>query len=281
MKLFQSTMIACLLFTLTSCISIVKDEQASATAILGALDCELEIVKRATINQQPVIVSGMTFTLGELEGQKIVFARTGMGKVNAAMITTLLINHFEPKEVIFTGIAGGLNPTLLPGDIVIGEKTIQHDLIFLKPDSFEQFAVWNPANGENNPLSFTADSRLLNLAKKAKKSIKLKKIITGDRERVPQIIEGVIVTGDTFCGSSAKNTELHNYFNADAVEMEGAAVAQICYQLNTPCIVIRSLSDSANDNINQDFKKFFKIAADNSAEFAIEVVELMSKHSGE
>lgn len=277
MKQIKTFTVVCLLILVTFSTCVAENKQTSITAILGALDCELEMIKKETINQQTVIVSGMAFTIGELKGQRIVFARTGMGKVNAAMITALLINHFKPKEVIFTGIAGGLNPALLPGDVVIGEKTIQHDLIFLKPDSFEQFIVWNPINGKNNPSFFAADSRLLSLAEKVKKNIKLEKIITGDGERVPQIIKGVIVTGDMFVGSSAKNTELHNYFKADAVEMEGAAVAQVCYQQNVPCLVIRSLSDSANDNIEKDFEKFYKVAAHNSAKFTIEVIALMSK----
>jgi adenosylhomocysteine nucleosidase len=200
-----------------------------------------------------------------------------MGKVNAAMTTALLIHHFNPKEVIFTGISGGLNPVLLPGDVVIGAKTAQHDLIYLKPDSFEQFVVRNPANKENNPKFFAADGRLLALAEKVKSTIKLKKIATNKSQRTPQIITGVIVTGDTFCGSPAKNAELHNYFKADAVEMEGAAVAQVCYQQNVPCMVIRSLSDSANEKIEHDIVKYLKIAANNAARFTIDVIKLMPK----
>lgn len=247
------------------------------TAILGAFDEEVTILQKQLTGIQEQEIEGISFVTGRLRGKRVVIAWTGIGKVNAAMTTTLLIEHFRPNEVVFTGIAGGINPDLQPGDIVIAAKTAQHDLCIITPDGIENFGVHNPANQKRNPVFFQADERLVKLAELSAKQVAPEKIKTSAGQRAPEIIKGVVVTGDAFIASAEKCTELRDRLGADAVEMEGAAVAQICYQRNVPCIVIRSISDKANEKAVEDVEKFYKMAARNSASLVVEMVAMSLK----
>ena len=237
----------------------------SPVAILGAFDEEVAILEGQLVNPTAHTIEGIQFLTGTLNGQNVVIARTGVAKVNAAMTATLVIQHFRPNGVIFTGVAGGLNPDLQIGDIVIAQKTAQHDLGRLESTDLENFGVRNPINGKRNPVFFPADPELLQVTETALADIKLNPFQTPQGQRHPRIIRGTVVTGDIFVAFDAKKTALHKNLGADAVEMEGAAVAQICWQQNVPCLVIRSLSDNAGANASEDFKKYYKIAARNSA----------------
>lgn len=253
-------------------ISGVGTVHASSIAILGAFDEEVAILESQLINPKAHTIERLQFLTGTLNGQNVVIARTGVGKVNAAMTATLVIEHFRPNQVLFTGVAGGLNPELQIGDIVIAEQTAQHDLGRLKSAEIENTGVKNPINGTRNPVFFPADSGLLQIAETALDGIALTPFQTLQGERLPRIIKGTVVTGDVFVASHTKKTVLHQRLGADAVEMEGAAVAQICWQYNVPCLVIRSLSDDAGADASADFKKYYKIAARNSAALVAHIV---------
>ena len=252
----------------------------SPVALLGAFDEEVEILEGQLINPKAHTIEGIQFLTGTLNEQNVVIARTGVGKVNAAMTATLVIEHFRPNRVIFTGVAGGLNPDLQIGDIVIAKKTAQHDLGRLESAEIENFGVRNPINGKRNPVFFSADPGLLQITETVLADIKLSPLQTPQGQRYPRITTGTIVTGDVFVASHAKKTDLHKNLGADAVEMEGAAVAQICWQHNVPCLVIRSLSDNAGANASEDFRKYYKIAARNSAALVTRIIsQLHSEQS--
>ncbi len=250
---------------------------ASPVAILGAFDEEVAILEGQLVNPKTHTIERIQFLTGTLNEQDVVIARTGVGKVNAAMTATLLIEHFQPNGVVFTGVAGGLNPDLQIGDIVIAQKTAQHDLGRLESTEIENTSVRNPINGNRNPVFFPADPELLQIAETALGDIELNPFQTPQGQRYPRIIKGTVVTGDVFVASDAKKTTLHKNLGADAVEMEGAAVAQVCWQHNIPCLVIRSLSDNAGPNASEDFKKYYKIAARNSAALVSRIVS--QRHS--
>ncbi|MBA7655978.1 5'-methylthioadenosine/S-adenosylhomocysteine nucleosidase [subsurface metagenome] len=261
----------------SSCSPVLLEENSRpVTAVLGAFEREIIMLEDELTDKQEQRIEGMKFASGRLNGKRIVVAWTGIGKVNAAMTTTLLIEHFRPNEVIFTGVAGGINPQLSPGDIVIAEKTAQHDSGTLWPDSFEHRGARNPLDGWRNPVFFPADERLLKLAVQAAEQVELETIKTSIGERTPRIVKGVVVTGDVFVASPEKCTELRNELGADAVEMEGAAVAQICYQQGIPCLVIRSISDKADEKAREDLGMFHTMAAKNSARLVTEMVELLA-----
>ena len=250
----------------------VSAAHTSPVAILGAFDEEIAILEGQLVNPTVHSIEGIQFLTGTLNNQDVVIARTGVGKVNAAMTATLVIEHFRPNRVIFTGVAGGLNPDLQIGDIVIAHKTAQHDLGELKSVEIENFGVRNLINGKRNPVFFPADPKLLQVTETALEDIELNPFQTPQGQRHPRIIRGTVVTGDVFVAFDAKKTALHKNLGADAVEMEGAAVAQICWQQDVPCLVIRSLSDNAGTNASEDFKKYYKIAARNSAALVTRII---------
>lgn len=251
------------------------DESQPITAILGAFGKEVTMLEDMLTDANDQRIEGMRFVTGKLKDKPVVVAWTGIGKVNAAMTTTLLIEHFRPRQVIFTGIAGGINPELAPGDIVIAAETAHHDMGVLTPDGFYNRGAMNPIDGWRNPVFLPADKRLLKLAEKAAKQVTLAKIKTSVGERSPKIIKGIVVTGDVFVASPAKCAELREQLKADAVEMEGAAVAQICYQQRVPHIVIRSISDKADEKAREDSMIFQQMAAKNSAALIVEIVRLV------
>jgi adenosylhomocysteine nucleosidase len=223
---------------------------------------EIETLGQELTDKTEMTIQGIRFTTGSLKDRRVVLAHSGMGKVNAAMAATLLVEQFQPTHVLFTGIAGGLNPDLRPGDVVIGAKTAYHDYGEWTPEGFHVGRTVNPFTGKQNPLFFPADADLLAVAQKAALELKLAPVKTASGERTPRVVTGVIVTGDAFVASVAKKDALRK---ADATEMEGAALAQICWQRRVPCLILRSLSDSAGAEAQENVLFFGKSAAQNAA----------------
>jgi len=243
----------------------VGDERVPLTAVLGAMPDEVRMLESRLQDKQVQEHLGMKFFTGTLAGRRVVVAYTGVGKVNAAMTTTLVLDHYQPAEVLFTGVAGGINTNLGPGDIVLGDRVAQHDFGEVSDQNFQTQPTDNPRTGQHNPLFFAGADRLLAVAEAAAQSVPWEQLVTTQGARTPQIRRGVIVTGDVFVASPVKCAELRTKFKADAVEMEGGAVTQVCAQQGVPCLVIRSLSDRADATANLDFNKFFHAAAANSA----------------
>lgn len=261
-----------------SCASVFRGQVSEQiTGILGALDEEVAILQGQLADSKQQTIEGVSFVSGKLRGRKVVIAQTGIGKVNAAMTTTLMIEHFGPAEIIFTGIAGRVNPELSVGDIVIAEKTAHHDMGIITETGLVNRGEINPFDGVRNPVFFPADERLLKLAEEAAEKIKLTPVKTVAGKRAPRIVKGIVVTGDVFVASAAKVAELRRKLGADAVEMEGAAVAQVCYQRRKPCIVIRSISDKADEESLVDVDRFTMLAAVNSAALVAQMVEMSLK----
>ncbi|MEO5684081.1 MAG: 5'-methylthioadenosine/adenosylhomocysteine nucleosidase [Chitinophagaceae bacterium] len=247
------------------------------TAILGAFPPELVLLQAQLQQKKDTVIQHIHFTEGLLNGRQVVIAQTGIGKVNAAITTTLLLDHFRPREIVFTGIAGGINPDLSPGDLVIGTEVTYHDYGTITPDSMKRRATRNPFTMLENPEFFPSDTTLVAAAIAAGKNITLEKINGKSGSRLPHIITGIIVTGDVFVASTSATQHLRSRLRADATEMEGAAVAQACWQQKTPFIVIRSLSDDAGNNASADVRNFYEIAARNSASLVIALMEKMAK----
>ncbi len=244
-------------------------------AVLGAFKAEIALLEDELREPQERVIEGIRFVRGKLRGQDVVTAWTGIGKVNAAMTTTLLVEHYKPTEVIFTGIAGGVNPELRPGDIVIAYKTAYHDMGTIWPEGLFFKGVKNRLTGEENPVFFQADRRLLESAERAAERAGFRRIPTMGGEREPRVIKGVVVTGDSFVASEEKSRQLRERLEADAVEMEGAAVAQICYQRQIPHIIIRSISDRADEGAVVDKQTFYILAAENSSALVSELIGLL------
>jgi len=216
--------------------------------IIGAMHEEIVELKSVMENLTEEKVINLTFYKGTLRGKNVVLVEGGIGKVNASVCTTLLINHFKVDQVIFTGVAGGVNPEIKVGDIVISTDLMEHDF---------DCTAFGDAPGvipRMETSTFKADEKLVEIAKE----VAYEKF---DREKV---WTGRIVSGDQFIASVEKVRWLNDTYKAECTEMEGAAVAHVCYMFATPFVILRAISDNANHDGAMDFAEFTALAAKNS-----------------
>jgi adenosylhomocysteine nucleosidase len=244
---------------------------AQRIALMGALDSEIAILLDSMKGQKKVTKGGIDFYTGKLKGKKVVVLKAGVGKVNAAYSTAILLQNFKVSSLIFTGVAGGLDPEALPGDLVIGEKLVQYD--FGKVDSLG-FEVWpfrKLTGGPHEDLYVASNKNLIQISQNAAQKVDFVPV----SNRQPKVFSGVIATGDLFVSSNEKAMWLYTEFDALATEMEGAAVAHICRTLDIPFIVIRSCSDNANNHARMNFNQFVGPASENSARLVLAILGRM------
>ena len=216
-------------------------------AIIVAEIKEMEAIKEIMVNIEEIKIYDLKMLKGEINGKKYIAVRSGVGKVNAARTTQILTDKFNLDYIINVGSAGALNDNLNIGDIVVGKELIQHDF---NVTAFGRERGYIPEAGK----VFKSDENLI----KKSENIKMNNI---------KITTGVIVSGDIFCTEIKMKEKIRKRFNADCCEMEGAAIAQICYLNKIPFIVIRSISDIPDGKNKIDFDKYLEVAAKNCAEF--------------
>ena len=215
--------------------------------IITATIEEFEAIKNIMNQIEEIKHYDLIFYKGKINSKNIVLVKCGVGKVNAARTTQILTDKFNVKSIINVGSAGGLNNNLEIGDIVIGKELVQHDFDIT---AFGHEKGYISQTGK----IFKSDKNLIEKCEK----IKIKGI---------NIIVGNIASGDIFCTDKKMKEKIHSKFQADCVEMEGAAIAQVCFLNNIPFVVIRAISDIPNGNNQMDYNIFVKKAAQNCAEF--------------
>lgn len=247
---------------------LVSGSQAKTIGIMSAMEIELEYISQDMIIERTDTIAENMYKVGTINNVRCIAVHGGVGKVGAAYTAQTLIMHYDVDAVIFTGVAGGVNPELHIGDIVIAENVVHHDFGQVLPDGFVPF----------DTIGFFPDSLLVALALRATENIELEVIpeeIRGE-EDLPRTIMGRIATGDQFISSESKRAWIESVFHADCVEMEGAAVAQVCAANSVPFVIIRSLSDLANEDAEVDFQSFVIYAAKNSSLVVKEMLRLLS-----
>jgi adenosylhomocysteine nucleosidase len=261
------------LVLVASCASVPRQNAAPRpAAVLGVTAQDVAELHARLADAVALEIEGIQFTSGRIAGRPVVVSWTGVGKVNAAMVTTLLIEHFKPTKVVLAGIAGGIDPNLEPGDLVVAAQTAHHDMGYIGPVGLEPGGVRNRLTDETNPTFFPADPDLLAAARHAASTTPFDPIDHRNGQRPPRVVLGTLVTGDTFVASKIQCRRLAEMFEADAVDMEGAAVAQICHQRGVGCLVLRSIADRADESAVVDKQKFYALAAKNSARLVVEVL---------
>ena len=248
---------------------------AAAQSVIGVLGIAREIVpiEKRLQDVREVTVRGYVFRVGTLNGRQVVVGRSGVGKVSAGIITALLITQFNPSAILFSGTAGGVDPALRQGDVVIGASVGYHDAGMQAADGIRRRGMRNPLTGDLDPLLVPAPESLLSVARQSAHELRLPPLRTSDgEEKAPRIVEGVIVTGDVFLADNARRAELRNTLGATAVEMEGAAVVQTCRQFGVPCLVIRSITDRADGEAMTNYEQFLVAASENAATLAAAVI---------
>ena len=211
--------------------------------IIGAMHEEIVELKTSMTDINEIEISNLKFYEGKLCSKDIILVESGIGKVNAAISTTLLISNFKVDKIIFTGVAGAVNPDIKVTDIVIATDLVESDMDVTAGGNYKLGEI--PRMKSSN---FKADPYLFTLAD----SVATK--LFGSEK----VHKGRIISRDE------KVKKLREIFEAECVEMEGAAVAHVCEVLNVPFIVLRSISDKADDEAGMTFDEFVKIAAKNS-----------------
>lgn len=225
--------------------------------IIGAMDEEIERYLESMSDVMEYGRAGITFYKGRIKARQIVLCKSGVGKVNASICTQILIDNFGVSHVIFTGVAGGVDPELNIGDIVISIDCSQHD-IDASPLGFKRGEIPFATTSV-----FKADERLIELAQKS----------GNDIEGV-QLVTGRILSGDQFVADQGHVKRLYKDFNGSCVEMEGAAVGQVCHLNQIPFVIIRSLSDKADGSAHVNFLEFTKLASSRSYQIVDKMLEL-------
>ncbi len=223
--------------------------------IIGAMEPEVAILKAKLTESNTIEHGGYTFYQGKLNNQDVVIVQSGIGKVAAALATLLLIDKFQPDYIVNTGSAGGFDPTLKVGDIVISSEVRYHDV---------DITAFGYEVGQlpGNPAAYIANSTLVSAAQASIASL----------DNI-QTIVGLITTGDTFMTADEDIAKARaNFPTMAAVEMEGAAIAQTCYQFKIPFVIIRSLSDIAGKESPSSFEVYLETAAINSSQLVLNML---------
>ena len=253
---------------------LVFPTAALAQSVVGVLGIAGEIapIERDLQDTREIAVRGYVFRMGTLNGRQVVVGRSGAGKVNAAIIATLLIGQFNPSAILFSGTAGAVDPALRPGDVVIGETVAQHDVGLQTAEGIRRRGMRNAVTGELDPLLVPAPETLLAAARRSAQGLTLPPVKTPEGDRVPRIVEGVIVTGDVFLSDVARREELRRSLGATAIEMEGAAVVQTCRQFRVSCLVVRGITDRADTQALTNYEQFLVTASQNAATLVAAII---------
>ncbi|WP_145514655.1 5'-methylthioadenosine/S-adenosylhomocysteine nucleosidase [Yersinia massiliensis] len=214
--------------------------------IIGAMEEEVTLLRDKIENRQTLVRAGCEMYSGKLNSVDVVLLKSGIGKVSAAMGTTLLLEHFKPDIVINTGSAGGLAPSLKVGDIVVSTEVRYHDA------DVTAFG-YEPGQMAGCPAAFVADADLIALAENCIKELDL------------NAVRGLICSGDAFINGAAPLERIRATFpTVAAVEMEAAAIGHVCHLFKTPFVVVRAISDVADKESHLSFDEFLVVAAKQS-----------------
>jgi adenosylhomocysteine nucleosidase len=232
------------------------DASSGRLAIVSAMTEEWQGLHDHVQVSRTAVRAGREFCLGRLGTREVVLVLSGIGKVAAATTATLLLAEFDVREIVFTGVAGGLAPGVQVGDIVIADALLQHDMD--ASPLFPRHEV--PLRGVSR---FSSDGALSNA------------LTAAARACLPEVRQhrGLVVSGDRFVSSAAESSALRAELpDALAVEMEGAAVAQVCHDFGVPLAVLRTISDRADDDAHVDFSRFIQ---DVARRYTVEIVRAL------
>lgn len=227
--------------------------------IIGAMEEEVAILKSQMSDVETLKIAHTLFYKGKLNNTNVVLIQSGIGKVNVAISTTLLIQQFKPELIINTGSAGGLQPGLSLGDVVVSTSVTYHD-------ADARAFGYTMGQIPGMPESYAADKTLIHHVNDVLNTLE------------QHVREGMIVSGDSFIGTEQQRAVILKHFpNAMAAEMEAAAIAQTCYQFNVPFIVTRAISDLADGDAGMTFEAFLKVASKSSSQMVIALIQKLNQ----
>jgi adenosylhomocysteine nucleosidase len=247
--------------------------------ILAAMPEEVRHLGQALTVDDKVVHGAYAFRQGRLDDAPVVLVEAGIGKVNTALVATLLFDHFGCRMALLTGVAGGLDPTVGIGDVVVADRLIEHDYGAIVDGEIRSYRPGAAPVGESRePLAYSLEPVILELLRRRLAGLVLPALpasVTGETARQPAIRFGTILSGDQFINCEATRQRLFKRFGAQAVEMEGAALAQVAEQFGVPCIDVRCVSDLAGADSHLDFAAFLPYAAESAAQVLRRIVPVL------
>jgi adenosylhomocysteine nucleosidase len=213
-------------------------------------------------------VGHFEFVTGTLDGRGVVLVGAGMGKVNGAVVSTLLVDRFACESLVLSGVAGGVDPALAVGDVVIADRVLQHDAGVIEHERLQTYQAGHvPFINPTERLGYVVDAALLTRVRTCLDGFSLPVLSrhAGGTGRAPRIVYGSVLSGDQFLHCDATRDRWHRDFGGAAVEMEGGAVAQVADAFGVSWLVIRALSDLAGRDSRVDFLAFAAEVATSSA----------------
>ncbi|NBB68839.1 MAG: 5'-methylthioadenosine/adenosylhomocysteine nucleosidase [Alphaproteobacteria bacterium] len=237
-------------------------------ALLCAIPPEWRHLHDAMAGVRSERVAGLDFVRGRLDAHDVVLVQAGIGKVNTAMVTTLLVERFGAEIVLFSGVAGGLDPELAIGDVVVGVETYQHDAGVIDDGEFQPYQAGHvPFFNPTDRFGWRASDGLVAKARAAFADIALPPLSreAGGPGRPPVVTFGTVVSGDQYIHCDATRVKLHERYRAQAAEMEGGALGQVAAAMGVDWLDIRALSDLAGATSRFDFASFVDEVSASSA----------------
>lgn len=239
------------------------------TLILSAMPSEIRLIQAHIRRPKRGKLACFPFVTGVLRGRRVVTAVTGVGVTNAAMVTALFIGKFHPAEVLVSGTGSRFNPRIDTGDTVISTKTIHHAAGSLTADGMVYRQVRGPLPGRMTHWYYRPDPRLLKLAKAAVAGYTAGPVTANGRTYIPRVLPGVVSASDLFGVSDAKIADMKRKLDPDIMEMESAAIAQVCTQLGVPHLVFRAGSNRTQANPGNDYRRLGQKAAHAAARWTV------------
>jgi len=223
-------------------------------AIMGAMPEEVAPILEKIGTYKTTEYAGNKYYEATYKGTELVVAYSKIGKVFSTLTATTMIEHFSCDVLLFSGVAGGINPELKIGDLIVATKLSQHDL---------------DITAFGHPMGYVPEGSVF--VETDKDLLKLSKEVASELGK--KVIEGVIATGDQFVHDSSMKENIVKHFNADALEMEGGSVAVVCNALNVPFFILRAISDTADTDASFSFDEFMESSAIISAKFIMKMVD--------
>ena len=236
--------------------------------LICAIPDELVHLREALDGIETVGVGGLRFDRGRLDGHEVALVAAGIGKVNTAMTATLLASRFGARLIVFSGVAGGLDPTLHIGDVVIADRTLQHDAGVIEDEALRTYQAGHvPFFNPTDRFGYAVEPALLARIKTKLEGFGLAPLskAAGGGGRTPRLVFGTILSGDQYIHCEATRERLHRALGGHAVEMEGGALGQVAETMGLPWLDIRALSDLAGRDSRFDFQSFVHEVASSSA----------------
>ncbi|HKB89820.1 MAG TPA: 5'-methylthioadenosine/S-adenosylhomocysteine nucleosidase [Opitutaceae bacterium] len=251
----------------------------AVTLILSAMPSEIRLIQAQLEHRKPGVLAGFPYETGKLRGRSVVTAVTGVGVTNGAMVTALFLHAFKPSELVVSGTGSRFNSRIRTGDTVISTKTIHHAAGSLTDKGMVYRKVRGPLVGQMTHWYFKPDPRLLKLAKAAIPSYVPEAVTVDGETYTPTVLPGVVTASDLFGVSDEKITDMKVKLNPDIMEMESAAIAQVCTQMGTPHIVFRAGSNRTQSNPGEAYRKLGQTAAAAAARWTVHFVSYLATQS--